>query len=111
MSELRLFRGRSGSSFGQCGDMSSRRERPDGINFYHGPANIKRRRGRRLSCLAPGKAQAVTRRKVSSVPVGAVVAALAVIAVIALFVLYLGGGSLVTELGRGPSVTPTAENQ
>lgn len=53
----------------------------------------------------------MNRRKVSSVPVGAVIAALAVIATVALFVLFLGSDSLMTGPLNGPPAAPPVDNR
>lgn len=53
----------------------------------------------------------MNRRKISSVPVGAVIAALAVIATVALFVLFVGGESPMTKSLKNPPVEAPAENR
>ena len=91
--------------------MSCRRDRPDGIDFCHAARNFKIR-VRRQDGRAPrfGKELAVSRRRISSVPVGAMIAALAVIAVVALVALYLGNGAVLTGLPEDPAVESEAKN-
>ena len=50
------------------------------------------------------------RRRISSVPVGAMIAALVVIALVALLALYLGNGAVLTGSPDNPAMESEAGN-
>ena len=52
----------------------------------------------------------MSRRRISSVPVGAMIAALVVIAVVALLVLYLGDGAVLTGHVDDPATESEAKD-
>jgi len=52
----------------------------------------------------------MSRLRISSVPIGAMIAALAVIAVVALVALYLGNGAVLTGSPEDPAVESEAKN-
>ena len=51
-----------------------------------------------------GARSAMSRQRISSVPLGAVLAALVLIAVVALFVLYLGNDTVTNSIYGDPAV-------
>ena len=85
--------------------MSCGPERFDGLDFPHAAWAFKLPAGSQdRPASQVGKGLEVSRRRISSVPVGAMIAALAVIAVVALLVLYFGDSVVLTGFVDPPVV-------
>ncbi len=85
--------------------MSRHADRSNGLDFIYEASRFKRRAEHRDRNRPRSHGVcAMSRRRTSSVPVGAMIAALAVIAAVAFLVLYIGGSIDVTGFVDPPVV-------